>query len=84
MFFTGIRAFNGPFSRDNVERVTANYVENTKKLSKKRWTLILKACGADENGKPIKEQTVVTTLGMDEHRRRTLYIPSSPAPMDTD
>jgi hypothetical protein len=53
---------------------------NTTKLTERRWRQILKTCGVDESGK----QTAAPAPGMDEHRRRTLYIPSSPAPMDME
>jgi hypothetical protein len=79
MFFTGVKVNTGQFSRDNTERVVADYIENTCKLSERRWRRVLDACGVDEN-----EQTEVSAPCMDERQRRTLYIPSSPVPTDTE
>lgn len=81
MFRTGIKVHYGQFSRENTEHLVADYVENTRKLSQRRWKHILEACGADEND---SETAVASTSHMDERRRRTLYIASSPVPMDTE
>ena len=40
MFFTGHKQNVGQFSRDNTETLVGDYVENTKKLSKRRWQQI--------------------------------------------
>jgi hypothetical protein len=47
MFFMGTKTNIGLFSHDNTERLVANYMENTKKLSKWHWKQILKSCGAE-------------------------------------
>ena len=76
MFFTGHKTNIGQFSRDNTESLVSDYVENTKKLSERRWSKILERCGA------VSENELAVTVAvpcMDE-QRRVLYIPSSPAP----
>jgi hypothetical protein len=76
MFFTGCRVKTGHFSRDNTEALVSDYVENTKKLSERRWNRILERCGAV----PVAEnEPCMESVCMDE-RRRVLYVPSSPAP----
>jgi hypothetical protein len=72
MYFTGEKVSLGQFSRDNTENLVADYVENTKKLSERRWKRIMERCGAE-----AENEAVVSVPCMDE-RRRTLYIPSSP------
>lgn len=78
MFFTGQKVKIGQFSRDNTETLVGDYIENTKKLSKRRWQQILERCGAVvqvENGPTGMESSIPC---MDE-QRRVLYVPSSPA-----
>ena len=70
MFFTGCRVKTGHFSRDNTEALVSDYVENTKKLSERRWNRILERCGAV----PVAENEPC----MDE-QRHVLHVPSSPA-----
>jgi hypothetical protein len=77
MFVTGQKVNIGQFSRDNTETLVGDYVENTKKLSERRWQRILDRCGAEVENEPV---TVPSAPCMEE-RRRVLYIPSSPAPM---
>lgn len=76
MYFTGQKVNIGKFSRDNTEALVADYVENTKKLSERRWKQILERCGST----PVAENEHVESVPracMDE-RRRALYVPSSP------
>lgn len=75
MFFTGEKVNIGMFSRDNTEILVGDYVENTKKLSERRWKRILERCGAAG----AENEPDVEVPCMDE-RRRALYVPSSPAP----
>jgi len=75
MFFTGQKINIGQFSRDNTEALVGDYIENTKKLSERRWKQILQRCGAVTQNEPV----AASVPSMDE-RRRVLYIPSSPAP----
>jgi hypothetical protein len=77
MFFTGHKTNIGQFSRDNTESLVDDYVENTKKLSERRWNQILERCGAVSASE--NEQAAASVPCMDE-QRRVLYIPSSPAP----
>jgi hypothetical protein len=74
MFFTGCKVKNGQFSRDNIEDLVGDYVENTKKLIERCWNRILELCGVAED-EPGEESVPC----MDE-RRHVLYVPSSPAP----
>jgi len=76
MFFTGVKVNIGQFSRDNTENLVSDYVENTKKLSERRWKQIMAHCGAE-----VESEAAVMVPCMDKERR-TLYIPSSPGPMD--
>jgi len=78
MFITGEKVNIGQFSRDNTETLVGDYVENTKKLSERRWKRILEQCGAALAAE--NEATESVTCEMDE-QRRTLYVPSSPPPM---
>lgn len=75
MFFTGCKVKNGQFSRENSESLVRDYIENTRKLSERRWNQILERCGAVVENEPGEESVPC----MDE-RRRVLYVPSSPAP----
>ena len=75
MFFTGKKVSIGQFSRDNTKTLVSDYVQNTKKLSERRWKRILERCGAV----PENEPGTPSAPSMDE-RRRDLYVPSSPAP----
>lgn len=75
MFFTGHKVNIGQFSRDNTETLVGDYMENTKKLSGRRWKQIMERCGAVAE----TEAPVESVPSMDE-RRRVLYVPSSPAP----
>ena len=81
MFFTGEKVNIGHFSRDNTENMVADYIENTEKLSDRRWKQILEHCGAE-----VESEVNLSVPSLDK-RRRTLYIPSSPlagpGPMDT-
>jgi hypothetical protein len=45
MFFTGEKVNTGQFSRENIEDLVGDYIENTKKLSERRWKQILERCG---------------------------------------
>jgi hypothetical protein len=74
MFFTGRKQNIGQFSRDNTERLVGDYIENTKKLSERRWQRILEQCGAIG---VVENEAVESVPCMDE-QRRTLYVPSSP------
>jgi hypothetical protein len=78
MFFTGHKLKTGQFSRDNTEALVNDYIENTKKLTERRWNQILERCGAElaASENELGEKGVPC---MDE-RRRVLYVPSSPAP----
>jgi hypothetical protein len=78
MFFTGVKVSIGHFSRGNTENLVADYIENTAKLSKRRWNQIMEHCGAETE---IVGELKVSVPCLDKERR-TLYIPSSPAPMD--
>ena len=78
MFFTGVKVNIGQFSRDNTETLVADYVENTKKLSERRWKQILERCGAE-----VENEVVVSVPSLDK-QRRILYIPSSPSPRESD
>ena len=75
MFFTGRKVNIGAFSRDNTETLVRDYVENTKKLSERRWKRILEHCGA---ALAVEIEPADNVPCMEE-RRRDLYVPSSPA-----
>jgi hypothetical protein len=74
MFFSGHKKFTGQFSRDKTEALVGDYVENTEKLSERRWNQILDRCGVES-----ENESVESIPCMDE-RRHALYVPSSPAP----
>ena len=74
MFLTGKKVVTGQFSHDNTESLIRDYVENTRKLSDRRWKQILERCGTGAEIEPEEDFS-----GMDD-RRRILYIPSSPGP----
>ena len=74
MFFTGKKVNIGQFSRDNTISLVGDYVENTKKLSERRWKQILERCGTEAENEPVTP----SAPSMDE-RQCDLYIPSSPA-----
>ena len=75
MFFTGHKVNIGQFSRDNTETLVGDYMENTKKLSERRWKRIMDRCGAVCENEPLVERVP----SMDE-RQHVLYVPSSPVP----
>ena len=77
MFTTGKKVNIGQFSRDNTETLVRDYVENTRKLSDRRWKQIMERCGTGTDVEPA----AVDAPSMDD-RRRVLYIPSSPAPLE--
>lgn len=79
MFLTGEKVNIGQFSRDNTEILVDDYVENTAKLSERRWKRIMDRCG----GAAENEPAMVNISCMDE-RRRVLYVPSSPAASDDE
>ena len=79
MFLTGKKTSIGQFSRDNTESLIDDYLENTKKLSERRWNHILEQCGAVSENEPVASGVP----SMDE-QRRVLYIPSSPAPSEKE
>jgi hypothetical protein len=74
MFFTGHKVNIGQFSRENTKTLVTDYVQNTKKLSERRWKKILERCGAVQ----AENEPVENVRCMDEERR-ILYVPSSPA-----
>ena len=74
MFLTGEKLKIGQFSRDNTETLVSDYIENTRKLSDRRWKQIMERCGTGAEIEPA-----VDVAGMDD-QRHVLYIPSSPAP----
>jgi hypothetical protein len=76
MFLTGKKVNIGQFSRGNTETLVRDYVENTRKLSDRRWKQIMERCGTGAETEPV-----VDVPSMDD-RRCVLYIPSSPAPLD--
>jgi hypothetical protein len=78
MFFTGYKLNIGQFSRDNTETLVRDYIENTKKLTERRWKRILERCGAEVQNEPVESVPC-----MDE-KRRVLYVPSSPAPSNEE
>ena len=47
MFFTGEKVNIGQFSHDKTKNIVADYIENTKKLSKWCWKQILEHCGVE-------------------------------------
>lgn len=80
MFFTGYKSNIGQFSRDNTETLVGDYIENTKKLSERRWQQILERCGAV--GVVVADNESATSIPCMDEQRRILYVPSSPAPSD--
>jgi hypothetical protein len=81
MFFTGHIVNIGQFSRDNTETLVGDYIENTKKLTQRRWRKILERCGAV--GAVVDDEPETKVPCMDE-KRCVLYVPSSPAPSDKE
>ena len=75
MFFTGQKTNIGQFSRDNTETLVGNYVENTKKLSNRRWKRIMDRCGVVIESEPAIQQAVSVPSKDEQHR--VLYVPSS-------
>ena len=75
MFFTGEKNSIGQFSRDNMESLVADYIQNTSRLSDQRWNQIMDHCGLDNEGSSDLVEVSVPCL---DKGRRTLYIPSSP------
>ena len=72
MFLTGRKINVGQFSRDHIEVLVRDYMENTVKLTKRRWKKILERCGVD-----VEKEPAASAPSMDECRR-ILYVPSSP------
>jgi hypothetical protein len=73
MYQTGLCVDISQFSRDKVGSLVDDYMANTRKLSPKRWELIMKSCRAssEDLNPPL------TTVTMQQNRR-SLYILSSP------
>ena len=72
MYATGLRVDKGLFSRDVVGTMTGEYAYTASLLSKRRWSKIIKLCGADS-----MEQLTLKVHAA-QLNRRTLYQPSSP------
>ena len=73
MYQTGLCIDVGQFLREKVTSLVDDYMANTRKLSTKRWKLIMKSCGVSGEDLNPPLTTVAT-----QQNRRSLYIPSSP------
>ena len=72
-FHSGQKVHASPFSRDSHGAIVADYMENLRAFSDRRWTSLLAACG-------VMDGAAAETFGgplLDSARHR-LYIPSSP------
>lgn len=68
------------FSRDTVGSLVGDYISNAMKLSENAWIRIELACGISGVGGTEKDDVKIFTGAPSlEHKRRALFIPSSPA-----
>ena len=79
MYTTGVQVNQGQFSWDVVGTLVLEYANLASTLSKCRWKIIMKRCGAhSEEQKPTLK---VHPVRLD---RCTLYVPSSPTKASED
>jgi hypothetical protein len=71
MFSTGLRTDTGQFSRDAVGTVVGEYVDIARRLTDRRWELIMGLCDEPKKTPGLGTQSV-------QVNRRALYDPSSP------
>ncbi|KAJ7219595.1 hypothetical protein GGX14DRAFT_390112 [Mycena pura] len=76
MYTTGQLAEEAPqFSQDNVGGVVEDYLDNIKRFSDRKWVTIMQLCGVPSKA----DETLAVASPSLQARRRTLYVPSSPA-----
>jgi hypothetical protein len=78
MYRTGERLDIGQFSRELVGEMIDDYVHCATIMSQRRWANLMDICGARD---PEDRQPIPGSSSM-QQRRRTLYVPSSPAKED--
>lgn len=75
MYHTGECVDVGQFSRELVGEIIDDYAHNAAIMSQRRWANLMDICGAPD---PEDRQPIPGSSSM-QQRRRTLYVPSSPA-----
>jgi hypothetical protein len=75
MYHSGEHVDVGQFSRELVGEMVDDYVANATIMSERRWAKLMDNCGAlgPEDHHPIPSSSSM------QQKRRTLYVPSSPA-----
>jgi hypothetical protein len=76
MYVSGERVDVGQFSRELVGDMIDDYVANATIMSERRWAKLMDACGAPG---PAEDPLLIPSSSSMQQRRRTLYVPSSPA-----
>ncbi|KII89806.1 hypothetical protein PLICRDRAFT_174639 [Plicaturopsis crispa FD-325 SS-3] len=82
MFHSGTQVDIGQFSKDTVGVMTSDYMTLAKKLTARRWGIIL-PLNDDASGITETPMKAASTLSL-QQARRDLYEPSSPLPEDSD